>query len=62
MDKSSDKLKKEDIADAIFDALTLYCIDNDLFQAINKLDKKALQPVQEAVEKLLEKFEIKAVE
>jgi len=56
MDNPSNKLKKEDIADAIFDAITLYCVENDLHQFITKLDKKTIKPVQDEVEKILSQF------
>lgn len=46
-------VRREDIADAIFDALTLYCVENGFIEIVKKLDKKQLKEVQTAVEKIL---------
>jgi hypothetical protein len=52
-------VKREDIADAIFDALTLYCVENGFHDIVGKLTKAELKPLQEAVEAILNKHGVK---
>jgi len=52
-------VKREDIADAIFDALTLYCIENGFHDIVGKLTKAEMKPLQEAVEAILDKHGVK---
>lgn len=52
-------VKREDIADAIFDALTLYCVENGFHDIVGKLTKAELKPLQEAAEAILNKHKVK---
>jgi uncharacterized protein YegJ (DUF2314 family) len=54
-------VKREDISDAIFDALTLYCVENGVYEIVSKLTKEEMKPVQDAVETLLTKHGLKTV-
>ena len=51
-------LKKEDISDAIFDALSLYCVQNKYYDSIKNLTREKLKPIQDEVEKLLTSFNL----
>lgn len=46
-------VKKEDISDAIFDAISLYCVENGFRDSLKTLTHEKLKPVQAEVEKLL---------
>jgi len=52
-------VKREDIADAIFDTLTLYCVENGFHDIVGKLTKAEMKPLQEAVEAILNKHGVK---
>jgi len=52
-------VNREDIADAIFDTLTLYCVENGFHDIVGKLTKAEMKPLQEAVEAILNKHGVK---
>lgn len=51
-------MKQSDISNAIFDALSLYCVENKFYDAVKGLTKENLEPVQTEVEILLKKLNI----
>ena len=44
------KIKREDLASAIFDTLSLYCVENELHNLVKKLTDKELKPIQDKIE------------
>lgn len=44
------KVKREDLASAIFDTLSLYCVENELNNLVKKMTDKELKPIQDKIE------------
>ena len=47
------KVLKEHVSDAIFDAISLYCVENGFHDSLKTLTHDKLKPIQAEVEKLL---------
>ena len=58
---SETEIKREHIADSIFDTLALYIVEQKFHDFLKNLTKDNLKPIQDEVEKLLIQhgFEIK---
>ncbi len=50
---SETNIKREDIANSIFDALALYIVEQKFHSFLKNLTQENLKPIQDEVEKLL---------
>ena len=51
-------MKKSDLSHAIFDAISLYCVEQKIYDSIKLLTQERLEPLQGEIEKLLAEIDV----